>query len=345
MKTDFPEVKVTDIERIAEKVIAMKMRWPGLPIICAKRDIDSAFKRVRVHPDACAVLRAEFSTKHLGLAGNDDTALFYLALPFGWRASPGYFSRIGEGITKAHQQYASGCPERDGADPFSSQLFVDDAIFIEPTLGERYKLVVECWEHVCVRLLGPGAVNADKIQLEGQWGSTHILSGYEVNVDEMTIKLPKPKRMDAWGKINSPLLNPGNRVVTVKIVQEIRGLLNHWRYTNKFWNYVVSPANAMLAYADSTETWIRCDNDQVWMAFWNLVSHVREIGSSTETWNSLFGGKLEGAISIPKRIGRPRGTSAVIWATGDAVLEKFAAINWERSEFILEEADGFLGEI
>ena len=245
----------------------------------------------------------------------------------------------------AHSQFASGKAERDGSDPFDSQLFVDDAIFIEPMLGCRATMVVECWEHVCIKMLGLGAVNTDKVRLEGQWQDAHILLGFEINVELMTIKLPTPKRHDALEKINARMLNPGNRVITVKLIQELRGQLNRWRYANRFWHYVASPINAMLAYADSTETWIRCDNDQVWLAFWNLIAHVRKLSTNPETWNALFEGKLERVISIPKRIGHPRGKSAVIWTTGDAVLDKFAAINWERSEFMLENADEFLDEI
>ena len=83
-KADYPEVKMTDIEKIADKVIATKMRWRGIPILCTKRDIDSAFKRASVHPDMCAILCTEFSANQLGLVNGGETVIFlYLALPFG----------------------------------------------------------------------------------------------------------------------------------------------------------------------------------------------------------------------------------------------------------------------
>ena len=94
-KEDYPEIKMTDIRKVAEKAVAMKLKWPHVPIMCNKRDIDAAFKRIKVRPDMSVILRTEFSAKVLGV-GNDEktTVLFlYLTLPFGWRTSPAYFRR------------------------------------------------------------------------------------------------------------------------------------------------------------------------------------------------------------------------------------------------------------
>ena len=147
------------------------------------------------------------------------------------------------------------------------------------------------------------------------------------------------------GKVRDSMFNPGNRVIMVKKVQELRGLANRWRYANKFWHYVASPINALMACADSADTWIRCDKDQIWLAFWNLMALVRQYGENEKTRGSIFKGKIEQAISIPKRVGRPRGRGEVARATGDAVIDRFASINWGRTEYILEEAHEYLAEI
>ena len=41
------------------------------------------------------------------------------------------------------------------------------------------------------------AINDDKVDLEGSWGHEHIILGFEVNVELLTIRLPKAKQMDA----------------------------------------------------------------------------------------------------------------------------------------------------
>ena len=322
-KSDYPEVRVTDMEKIAERLVALEMRWPGLRTLCNKRDIDSAFKRIRVHPDASEILRTEFRAELFGIDDPDATLIFlYLVLPFGWRASPGYFSRLGEGISTSHREYQSGHPERDGKDHFDPLLFVGDAIFIEPSLGHRQEMVVGCWEYICKKLLGASAVNDEKKDIEGSWQETHILLGFEVNVHMMEISLPAAKRSDSWDILTDPVLNPGNRVIPAKMVHQLRGLINHWRYANKFRHYVASPVNALMACADNTNTWIRCDNDQIWLAFWNLISLVGKMGNDADTWGKIFHGELDQVISVAKRIGQPRGSGAVTWATGDAVIEK-----------------------
>ena len=65
-KKAYPEAKLTDAKQIAEKSISTKMRWPHVKVVCDKRDIDAAFKRVRLRPDACLILRTEFDSPYTG---------------------------------------------------------------------------------------------------------------------------------------------------------------------------------------------------------------------------------------------------------------------------------------
>ena len=163
-KSEYHEVKLTDVGKIAERAIATKRRWPNLRALYNKRDIDDAFKRVRVRPDMCAILCTESPGEYFLIDDKDSAVIFlYLAPPFGWRASPGYFPQVGEGITLAHNGYTTNTPDRDGADFFESQLFVDDAIFIEPELGQRPRLAISRWEHLRRRLLGESAINEQKL--------------------------------------------------------------------------------------------------------------------------------------------------------------------------------------
>ena len=104
-----------------------------------------------------------------------------------------------------------------------------------------------------------------------------------------------------------PMLNPGNRIITVRKIQELRGLRNHWSYANKFWHYVASPVNGLIAFADMAGAWIRCGNDQVWIAFWNLIAFIRAMGDGDNDWGSIFYGIMGEIASVPKRVGGKRG--------------------------------------
>ena len=138
-KTDYPEIYLTDNSEVATRAITTKRTWPNVKVVCCKRDIDSAFKRARTHPDMCALLRAEFSGRFFDMAGN--IYFLYLALPFGWRGSPAYFSSVGRGISVARKNPPLPNKLRGGPHDMRSLLFVDDAIFIEPLVGERPEIV------------------------------------------------------------------------------------------------------------------------------------------------------------------------------------------------------------
>ena len=92
-KSDYPDIYLTDISEIAMRAIVIKRTWPNVKVVCCKRDIDSAFKRVWTHPDMCAMLCTEFSGEFFDMTGN--IFFLYLTLPFGRRGSPAYFPCVG----------------------------------------------------------------------------------------------------------------------------------------------------------------------------------------------------------------------------------------------------------
>ena len=189
-----------------------------------------------------AILCTEFGGQFFG-TGHDEAVVFlYLFPPFGWRASPGYFSLVGNAITAAHSDCTPRANERGGNGQSESQIFADDAIFIEPKMGYRLENVAWCWEYVCCRMLGPPAINREKLDLEGKWEESQIILGFDVNVEKLTIELPKVKISNANESIMNNMIGHGKRVVTVKCVQNLRGLFNHWRYSGRFWHHFRRPS-------------------------------------------------------------------------------------------------------
>ena len=72
---------------------------------------------------------------------------------------------------------------------------------------------------------------------------------------------------------------------------------------------------------------------------------LRSLSEGRGVWGEMSQGTLEQAISLPKRVGIPRGRGKVVWATGDAVIGKIGATNWHLNEYILEDSDDYLPEI
>ena len=68
-------------------------------------------------------------------------------------------------------------------------------------------------------------------------------------------------------------------------------------------------------------------------------------GGEDSNCGNLFHGSLDQITPLPKRVGRKKGEGRVVWDTGDAVLERIGAINWETKEYIVEDTKAFLLEI
>ena len=234
---------------------------------------------------------------------------------------------------------------RDGPQNLNSLLYADDAIFIEPRMGLRPDVTVTCWEHLRNGILGFDALNDEKLREEGEWQESHILLGFQVNVNSLEIPLPSPKVSYAKEVVNLSVFSPGDRIIPVKRAQELRGLVTHWGHASRFWKYWSGPLNALLQYADSTDTWIRCYNAQIMISFWNLVKLIRSLSRDTDVWPKLFKGSLLDAISMDQRLCSNNPPVSVTWITGAAVLNQFAVINWSRREYVIEETGAYIDEV
>ena len=107
-------------------------------------------------------------------------------------------------------------------------------------------------------------------------------------MEDFTIALPGEKIIGAQVLIQPPSLTPGNRLVSLHDVQELRGNMTHWQGANHIWRFLADPINRMLSYADSTETWIRRGQWGVWRCFWSVVFFLREVSTKhQDVWSNL----------------------------------------------------------
>ena len=74
------------VRDLAKRIIAMKREFPQTDLLFAKRDIESSFRLIRIHPHLANVMVTEFAGHHFGL--DEDVLLFYGVLPFGWEVVP-----------------------------------------------------------------------------------------------------------------------------------------------------------------------------------------------------------------------------------------------------------------
>ena len=145
-KSDTFPVFAPSISQICERVISLKTRYPGISVRIAKRDISGAFKRVPLHPDCSRVFVRSFDSVDLGTRFK--CCIGFLALPYGFLASPSYFAMTTAPIQCIHQSFKPDDCARQDADRYSAFLYIDDSIFVEVNLGRRDDDCIALWEEI-----------------------------------------------------------------------------------------------------------------------------------------------------------------------------------------------------
>ena len=105
------------------------------------------------------------------------------------------------------------------------------------------------------------------------------------------------------------------------------------------------PFNALLGFAGDTNTWARCNNDQTWIAVWNLMGFLIRCSQDEKVWDSLFRGSLFDLMPLSRRLSFPVPDFRAICATGDAMLGRFAATNWPTKQYVVVDSGGFLADM
>ena len=68
------------------------------------------------------------------------------------------------------------------------------------------------------------------------------------------------------------------------------------------------------------------------------MKFLRGCADGAAVWGKLFDGSLLDLIPSPKRLSFPDPNVRILWATGDAALRRFAAIDWATKEYVVEDA-------
>ena len=332
-KVDYPPCINPSLEDLATRVEYIARCFPGIPRRVTKRDVNDAFKRVATHPECVSILCTEFPGGELGL--DFDLIFFWVALPFGWSASPGYFRNCARLITLLHCLHKPVSP-LTGLLSFASHMFVGDAMLIDVDLPGRLEQSARVWEHCCEMVLDFESVSDKKKEVEGTWEEEHILLGFHVNVETKVIRLPDANIAGASLSIHKPDFDPGNTVILLKSLQELRGLFTHYSNCNPKWKIFARPIDELLAYSDVCSMWVRCDDSDYWAAFWNMIVFLRRMSVCDPAWHYLFSGSLLDLLRPNKRFTGPgmRERENIIWFSGDATLTRVSCINWNAKGFL-----------
>ena len=56
-KADYYTQNMPSISEIDERAVGLNRLFHGIPVMCTKRDINSAFRQIRVRTDTCRIFR------------------------------------------------------------------------------------------------------------------------------------------------------------------------------------------------------------------------------------------------------------------------------------------------
>lgn len=100
------------------------------------------------------------------------------------------FSRISEIATRHRNLSSPSNALRDGDLPRESHLFVDDGVLIGPDLADRLRLRTDVCGEGSYMVIGAGARNIQKLEIEGLRRTIKIAICYEIDFGDPPIDLP-----------------------------------------------------------------------------------------------------------------------------------------------------------
>ena len=142
--------------------------YPGIQVEMGKRDIASAFRLRRPHPELSFLMCAELPGNHFNFP--TDFAFCYLDMPSGWNGAPANFAQFGDAVSAIHSHCGTTSPHWYRPFPFFSLLYVDDGVFYGRKIRRRQERDTSTWERITKGLSGGGPINGEVMRLEVNWG-------------------------------------------------------------------------------------------------------------------------------------------------------------------------------
>lgn len=103
-----------------------------------------------------------------------------------------------------------------------------DSIFIESDVWDMPTETEEDWAHAPKRICGPGRTDKAKIELEGAWDTSILVSGFEVDSEMDIISVSIPKVEGARVFILRDEFVVRSHHVRWESLQTLRGYMKHW---------------------------------------------------------------------------------------------------------------------
>ena len=313
---------------MARSILWWKQRFPFARVLLSKKDISDAFKWVPVQLDDTRLFAADLPGKDFGLS--TPITVIYNTLTFGWTGAPGEFMLYAWVAKLAHQSHVPEDPLWNDSPPFRSLVLMDDTVLVEPEIGVRPWLSVHAAERRTKATLGPRTINPEKDKIEGALEERKLIWGLMYDTAKGTRSLPAAKLEKASYLLHLPEFDYGCTRVPLKLVQELRGNQQFWLTVLPTMTNFLQASNELLGPPD--EGGFACPRGNAvrqrrsWIRFWEAIELQRLLVDNRVVWEARFTHPLTEALSVAEVMAFSG--DSVVWASGDATLDRVAAVDW-----------------
>ena len=172
--------------------------------------------------------------------------------------------------------------------------------------------------------------------LEGSLDVVRIIWCLIYYADRLVRALPAPKLEKAAVLLHLSDFDVGCIKIRLILLQEVRGNEEFWVSVIPQLAPLLGATNALLgpptqqglaAFSGSLRTRAR-----KWLAFWESNDLMRLLVGVKAHWETRFTNQLVNALHVTEMLAMPSLRDSLIWATGDATLDRWSFICWSTNE-------------
>ena len=335
-KANHPPALQPRQSEMARAILWWKYRYPFAKVLLSKKDISDAFKWIPVAHEDTRLFAADLPGNHFGL--DKPVTIVYNSLTFGWRGAPGEFMLYAWLAKQAHAKHRPAMEGWNDQVGFKSLVLMDDTVLVEPDIGLRPWLSVKASELCTKAALGPHTINPEKDKVEGALEERKLIWGLTYDTSKGTRQLPPAKLEKASHLLHLPEFDHGNKKIPLKLAQELRGNQQFWLTILPTMNNFLQASNIdLLGPADCDGMAVARGGERrqqlTWERFWEAIELQRLLVDNREVWESRFTHPMVEALTVAEVMAIDKDT--VVWASGDATLERVAAIDWSSKQGVL----------
>ena len=198
---------------------------------------------------------------------------------------------------------------------------------------------VDGWGDSRRGLFGQDSINGDKTQLGGAWSTRGLALGYELDTWLGSLPVPLPIVEVARIYILSVEFVVGSQYVALKVVQTLRGYMQHWSVASLFWSSCVQPLDLLITYGGEDCSGVNCSDFRICNVYWDMLSLSKALSSYVEMRPTHFCNQLLRTLALRQRFSGPMVVEKVRWISTDAAPQVIGAVDWRGISYIRADAE------